>query len=41
MTYRVSGDPGLQLNQFAAPVDGVIVEQFSRLIRYIDTGQPT
>jgi hypothetical protein len=34
MTYRVSGDPGLGLTDIAAPVDGVLQEQFDRFIRY-------
>ena len=41
MVYHVAGDPGLGLNNLAAPVDGVMMEQFGRLIRYIDTGAPT
>lgn len=40
MTYRVSGDPGLALDQISAPVDGVLMEQFGRLTRYADTGAP-
>lgn len=31
MTYRVSGDPGLELNQLAPAVDGVLMGQFERL----------
>jgi hypothetical protein len=34
MTYRVSGEPGLALQNIAAPVDGVLQEQFDRFIRY-------
>ena len=34
MTYRVSGDPGLGLDALAPVVDGVLSEQFDRLIRY-------
>lgn len=40
MTYRVSGDPGIDFSQIAAPVDGVLMEQFARLTRYIDAGSP-
>ena len=39
--YHVMGDPTLSLNTIAGPVDGVMTEQFGRLIRYIDTGAPT
>ena len=38
--YRVSGEPGLGLDQFAAPVDSVLMEQFGRLSRFIATGTP-
>ena len=34
MNYRVSGDPSLNLQALAAPVDSVMTEQFGRLIRY-------
>ena len=34
MTYRVSGDPGLGLDALAPLVDGVLNEQFDRLVRY-------
>lgn len=40
MTYRVSGDPGLTLDQIAPLVDGVLMEQFGRLIRYTSSGSP-
>lgn len=40
MTYRVSGDPGLTLDQLAAPVDGVLMEQFGRLSRFSASGSP-
>lgn len=40
MTYRVSGDPGLGLNSMAPLVDGVLMEQFGRLIRLSATGSP-
>jgi uncharacterized protein YndB with AHSA1/START domain len=33
-TYRVSGDPSLNLNTLAPLVDGVLNEQFQRLARY-------
>ena len=40
MTYRVSGDPDLGLNAMAPLVDGVLMEQFGRLIRLSATGSP-
>jgi hypothetical protein len=40
MTYRVSGDPALGLDQMAPLVDGVLLEQFGRLSRYSATGSP-
>jgi uncharacterized protein YndB with AHSA1/START domain len=40
MTYRVSGDPALGLDQMAPLVDGVLVEQFGRLSRYSASGSP-
>jgi uncharacterized protein YndB with AHSA1/START domain len=40
MTYRVTGDPGLNLNAIAAPVDSVLMEQFGRLTRYTTSGTP-
>ncbi len=40
MTYRVTGDTGLRLDQIAAPVDGVLMEQFTRLSRYSASGSP-
>lgn len=40
MTYRVSGDPGLNLDRLAAPVDSVMMEQFGRLARYSASGSP-
>jgi uncharacterized protein YndB with AHSA1/START domain len=40
MTYRVSGDPGLTLDQLAPLVDGVLMEQFGRLSRYSASGSP-
>lgn len=33
-TYRVSGDPSLNLEALAPFVDNVMVEQFGRLVRY-------
>ena len=38
MTYRVTGDPSLHLDQIAAPVDSVLMEQFERLRRLSSTG---
>ncbi|WP_395644854.1 SRPBCC domain-containing protein [Terricaulis sp.] len=40
MTYRVAGEPGLALDQVAAPVDAVLMEQFGRLTRLLDGGAP-
>lgn len=40
MTYRVSGDPGLSLNQVAPLVDQVMMEQFARLARFSASGSP-
>jgi uncharacterized protein YndB with AHSA1/START domain len=40
MTYRVSGDSALGLDQMAPLVDGVLMEQFGRLSRYSATGSP-
>jgi len=40
MSYRVAGDPSLSLEAMAAPVNGVMMEQFGRLVRYSDTGSP-
>ncbi|MGD9982267.1 MAG: SRPBCC domain-containing protein [Hyphomonadaceae bacterium] len=40
MSYRVSGDPGLNLNQLAPLVDMVLMEQFGRLSRYSASGSP-
>lgn len=40
MTYRVSGDPTLGLDQLAPLVDSVLLEQFGRLSRYSTTGSP-
>ena len=40
MTYRVSGDPALGLDQMAPLVDSVLWEQFGRFSRYSTTGSP-
>lgn len=40
MTYRVTGDTGLGLEQIAPLVDGVMMEQFARLSRYSASGSP-
>lgn len=40
LTYRVSGDPELGLDQMAPPVDMVLMEQFQRLARYTASGSP-
>lgn len=40
MSYRVSGDTGLDLTSLAPIVDGVLMEQFGRLNRYTASGSP-
>jgi len=40
MTYRVSGDPSLNLDQLAPLVDNVLMEQFGRLSRFSASGSP-
>lgn len=40
MTYRVSGDAGLNLDQVAPLVDQVMMEQFGRLTRFSALGSP-
>lgn len=40
MTYRVAGDAALGLDQIAPLVDMVLMEQFTRLNRYIVSGSP-
>lgn len=40
MNYRVSGDPGLNLDQLAPLVDQVLMEQFGRLGRFTASGSP-
>jgi hypothetical protein len=40
MTYRVSGDAALGLDQMAPLVDMVLMEQFGRLNRYSASGSP-
>lgn len=40
MSYRVAGDPGLNLDQLAPLVDMVLMEQFGRLSRYSASGSP-
>lgn len=40
MTYRVAGESGLGLDQFAPAVDMVLLEQFQRLARYTASGSP-
>lgn len=40
MTYRVSGEPSLDLGQAAPLVDQVLMEQFGRLVRYTASGSP-
>mgnify|MGYP001561123239 CR=1 FL=1 len=40
MTYRVAGDAGLALDQAAALVDMVMMEQFGRLSRLSASGSP-
>ena len=40
MTYRVTGDASLELDQLAPVVDRVLMEQFRRLGRYSASGSP-
>ncbi|HYD86529.1 MAG TPA: hypothetical protein VEA80_03575 [Vitreimonas sp.] len=40
MSYRVSGEPGLNLDRLAPLVDQVLMEQFGRLSRYTASGSP-
>ena len=40
MTYRVSGDPALNLDRLAPGIDAVMTEQFGRLSRYISSNSP-
>jgi uncharacterized protein YndB with AHSA1/START domain len=39
VSYRVWGVPDLALDKLAAPVDGMIGEQVSRLVKFIETGK--
>lgn len=39
-SYRVMGDPSLGLDHVAPAVDGVLMEQITRLTRYTDRGSP-
>jgi uncharacterized protein YndB with AHSA1/START domain len=41
LSYIVTGASASALDKSAAPVDGVLGEQFERLVRYIETGKPT
>jgi uncharacterized protein YndB with AHSA1/START domain len=40
MSYRASGEPGLELGRMAPLVDMVLMEQFGRLSRYSSSGSP-
>jgi uncharacterized protein YndB with AHSA1/START domain len=40
LTYVVNGASGSALDKSAPGVDGVLREQFDRLVRYIETGKP-
>jgi len=40
MTYRVSGDASLGLDQVGPGVNAVIMEQYGRLIRLVTSGSP-
>jgi len=40
VTYAVAGYLPAGMNTWAAPVDGVIEEQFTRLKKYVETGDP-
>ena len=37
MTYRVTGSPGIGLEEMAVPVDGVLLEQFRRFASYANS----
>jgi uncharacterized protein YndB with AHSA1/START domain len=39
LTYTVNGAAGSALDKSATPVNGVLGEQFERLVRYIETGR--
>ena len=41
LSYVVNGASASALDKSAAPVDGVLGEQFERLVRYIETGRPS
>lgn len=38
--YRVAGDPNVNFDQLASPVDAVLMEQFARLGRLLTAGAP-
>lgn len=40
LTYLVNGASGSALDKSAGPVDHVVGEQFERLVRYVETGNP-
>lgn len=40
VTYRVSGNDSAALQDYAAPVDGVLAEQVRRLVAYSEGGKP-
>lgn len=40
LTYRVRGSPEAALDKVAAAVDRVLVEQVTRLVRFVETGAP-
>ena len=40
VTYSVTGYLPAGMNSLAAPVDGVLTEQFTRLKNYVETGNP-
>jgi uncharacterized protein YndB with AHSA1/START domain len=40
VTYSVTGYLPAGMNTLAAPVDGVLTEQFTRLKNYVETGKP-
>jgi uncharacterized protein YndB with AHSA1/START domain len=40
VTYAVAGYLPAGMNTWAAPVDGVVEEQFTRLKNYVETGDP-
>lgn len=40
VTYRVSGSPAAGLDKLAQPVEGVLDEQSTRLVKFVEGGKP-